>query len=269
MRLVSICPSNTELVAYLGLSEQLVGIDDFSDWPLSIQHLPKLGPDLSIDMDALEQLKPDLVLASLSVPGMEKNVEELQRRKIPHIVFNANSLDEIIEDLLVLGKACDKEELATSIAIEYKEFIEKMREIAATIPQKPRYYWEWWPNPIFTPGQVNWLTEISEIAGGTNEFHDVELASVMTDFEDVRLRNPDIIFLSWVGVAYDRINTSVVLKRAGWSDMTAVQLGNIYKMEEWLYCRPSPRLLEGALKLAKLIHPDAYNHLSLPSFIVN
>ena len=49
MRLISICPSNTELLAYLGLTENLVGLDDFSDWPLSVQHLPKLGPDLSID----------------------------------------------------------------------------------------------------------------------------------------------------------------------------------------------------------------------------
>lgn len=74
MRLISICPSNTELVAYLGLTDQLVGVDDYSDWPSTVKDLPQLGPDLSINMDALEALQPDLVLASLSVPGMEKTL---------------------------------------------------------------------------------------------------------------------------------------------------------------------------------------------------
>ena len=57
MKLVSICPSNTELLAYLGLIDQLVAVDDFSDWPRSIHALPKLGPDLSIDMDKLESYR--------------------------------------------------------------------------------------------------------------------------------------------------------------------------------------------------------------------
>ena len=83
MRLISICPSNTELIAYLGLTEQLVGVDDFSDWPLTVKNLPQLGPDLSIDMDALEALQPDLVLASLSVPGMEKILKHYKLEIFP------------------------------------------------------------------------------------------------------------------------------------------------------------------------------------------
>ncbi|WP_368072810.1 ABC transporter substrate-binding protein [Bacillus sp. FJAT-27225] len=69
MKLVTLCPSNTELVNYLGLTQSLVGVDDFSDWPEEILRLPRLGPDLHIDMEKVEALKPDLVLASLSVPG--------------------------------------------------------------------------------------------------------------------------------------------------------------------------------------------------------
>ena len=72
MRVVSICPSNTEIIAYLGKTDWLVGVDNYSDWPASVLDLPKLGPDLSIDMDKVAACQPDLVLASLSVPGMEK-----------------------------------------------------------------------------------------------------------------------------------------------------------------------------------------------------
>ncbi|MGN4124062.1 cobalamin-binding protein [Lysinibacillus sphaericus] len=267
MRLISICPSNTELVAYLGLTDQLVGVDDFSDWPAAVNELPKLGPDLSINIEALEALQPDLVLASLSVPGMEKNIEALQERNIPHLVFNANSLQEIAQDLLTLGVACGVEERAKQIAKDYLHFIEQLRMIAQSIQDKPTLYWEWWPNPIFTPGKINWLTEISAIAGGYNLFQDVTLASVQTDWNDVVRRQPDYIMMAWVGVAFERIQPANLLKRPHAKELHAVQLKQLHVMEEWLYCRPSPRLVEGALKLAKLLHPKSYQHLTLPSFL--
>ncbi|KOY81332.1 cobalamin-binding protein [Lysinibacillus macroides] len=267
MRLISICPSNTELVAYLGLVDQLVGVDDFSDWPIAVKNLPQLGPDLSINMDALEALQPDLVLASLSVPGMEKNIQALAERSIPHIVFNANSLEEIAQDLLTLGKVCNMEQRAQSVMQEYLQTIDNMQHIAQTITEKPTLYWEWWPNPIFTPGSTNWLTEISAIAGGVNLFRDVELASVQTDWADVVQRKPDYIMMAWVGVAFKRIKPAHVLKRPHAQDLEAVKRQQLYVMEEWLYCRPSPRLIDGAIKLAKLLHPTEYKHIKYPSFL--
>lgn len=267
MKLISICPSNTEILAYLGLENNLIAVDDFSDWPSTIENLPKLGPDLSIDMDMLEKLEPDLVLASLSVPGMEKNVAELERRGIPHLVLNANSLSEIVEDLRNVAKACLIPDRGMKRAAQFEAFIEKMRLVAKNCTDIPACYWEWWPNPVFTPGQINWLTEISEIAGGYNLFNDVGEASVQTDWEDVRLRNPDFIFLAWVGVPYKRITPSLLMKRPGWPELTAIAEGHLHIMEEWLYCRPSPRLLEGALKLAKILHPAEYSHIVLPSWI--
>ncbi|WP_445478104.1 cobalamin-binding protein [Lysinibacillus irui] len=267
MRLISICPSNTELVAYLGLTDQLVGVDDFSDWPSTVKDLPQLGPDLSIRMDDLEALAPDLVLASLSVPGMEKNIEELQKRNIPHIIFNANSLEEIAQDLLTLGRACDVEDRAKGIMDEYLQSIKEMRSIAQSIAKKPSVYWEWWPNPIFTPGKINWLTEISAIAGGINLFQDVELASVQTNWDDIIKRNPDYIMMAWVGVAFERIQPANLLKRPHAQELNAIQMERLHVMEEWLYCRPSPRLIEGAIKLAKMLHPQEYKHIEHPSFL--
>ncbi|WP_186670008.1 cobalamin-binding protein [Sporosarcina sp. BP05] len=269
MKLVSICPSNTELLAYLGLIHQLVAVDDFSDWPKSINTLPRLGPDLSIDMDKLELYEPDLVLASLSVPGMEKNIEELEKRMIPHIILDPQSLNDIADDLLTVGRACGIEERALQIRLEYLSFINEMKKRATTVEETPRLYWEWWPKPVFTPGSINWLTEISSIAGGLNEFRDVELASVQTDWEDVLNREPDYILLAWVGVRINKVKKEVVLKRPGWRDLAAVKSDRLSVMEEELYCRPSPRLLEGALKLAKMIHPEEYADLQLPEWVIN
>ncbi|WP_409251844.1 cobalamin-binding protein [Bacillus sp. SCS-153A] len=263
MRIISICPSNTEVVEYLGLTSSLVGVDDFSDYPEEVHSLPKLGPDLSIDMDKVETLQPDLILASLSVPGMEKNIEELKKRKLPYIVTNPQSFEDIAEDLLTVGKACGVEEKAIEMEKEFKANINRLKEAAKQASYSPELYWEWWPKPVFTPGKINWLTELSRLAGANNVYRDVDLASIQTDWEDVYKRNPDYICLAWVGVRREKVNPKVVTKRTGWNNLEAVINNRILILEEELYCRPSPRLLQGALKLGKILHPDQYDLIEL------
>lgn len=236
------------------MSHLLVGVDDYSDWPASIASLPKLGPDLSINIDLVEELQPDLVLASLSVPGMEKNVEALVERGIPHIVLNPQSLTDIEEDLIKTAEALNQLDRGKQAAKEFRERLDAVKQQGLKINKKPYLYWEWWPKPIFTPGKINWLTEISEAAGAFNVFHDVELASVQTDWEDVLSRKPDFICLAWVGVRKEKVQKNNVTNRPGYETLGFADNSSILILEEELYCRPSPRLLEGLEKLFTLIH---------------
>lgn len=263
MRIVSICPSNTELLAFLNAEHMLVGIDDYSDWPKDITTLPRLGPDLSIRMDQLEALQPDLVLASLSVPGMEKNVDELVKRNIPHLVLDPQSLDEIGQDLLTVATACGID--ATAIHNDYVSVIEDIKSRGKRASSRPSLYWEWWPKPVFTPGSINWLTEISSMTGARNLYDDTASANIQTDWADVRERQPDYILLAWVGILTSKVKPELVKKRPGWNELKAID--HIHIMEEELYCRPSPRLIEGAIRLGKLIHPREFDDMELPRFI--
>ncbi|ALX48731.1 cobalamin-binding protein [Lentibacillus amyloliquefaciens] len=253
MRVVSICPSNTEVVEYLGKTDLLVGVDNYSDWPSEVQHLPKVGPDLSIDMDKVEELNPDLVIASLSVPGMEKNIEALDERKLPYIILNPNSLEEIAGDLEITGKALGEEKLGLDKAAAFRSEVENFREAARNKDYRPSLYWEWWPKPVFTPGGINWLTEISQLAGARNIFDTEDKASVQTDWEDVKVREPDYICMVWVGVKESKMRPELVKRRPGWQEMKAVKGDNIHVLEESLFCRPSPRLLEGLRKLTEIL----------------
>ncbi|SOC43087.1 cobalamin-binding protein [Ureibacillus acetophenoni] len=263
MKLISICPSNTELVAYLGLTSSLIGVDDFSDWPGDVQALPRLGPDLNIDMDKVEKLKPDLVLASLSVPGMERNIEELEKRNIPYtIVPNPKTLKEVGESLLFVGKVTNSEEKAKRLYEKYNLILENYHQFSKQIENPKTIYWEWWAKPIFTPGATNWLTELSELCGGINIFRDKEQVSVQTDWEEVKKRNPDVMCIVWVGVQKERVNPKVILKRPQSETMNAIKHNELYILEESLFCRPSPRLLLGLNKLANILHPTIFSPLS-------
>jgi iron complex transport system substrate-binding protein len=208
-------------------------------------------------MNKLESLNPDLVLASLSVPGMEKNIDELKKRGIPHIIYNPQSLSDIQNDLVDLGSRINKMEEAERIVNWMIDEINEYKKISKSLIYMKKIYFEWWPKPIFTPGRINWLTEIASLSGGKNLFEDVELASVQTTWEDVVERKPDVIGMAWVGVRTDKMHTSHVKKRNGWEKLQDRQT-EIFKLEEALFCRPSPRLLFGLKRLAALLHPEHY-----------
>lgn len=259
MRLISTCPSNTEFIGYLGLTSLLVGVDHYSDWPKEIHSLPKVASDLDIDMKRIEELQPDLVLASLSVPGMERNIEKLEKSKIPYVVVpNPKTLTEVGECIRFVGEATGATDRATKLYERFMNVIEAYRTLSRQIEKPKSVYFEWWAKPIFTPGRENWLTEMAELAGGRNIFHDRQEANVITDWDEVQQRNPDVFCIAWVGVETKRANPKVVLRRPDVEKITAIQNNELHILEESLFCRPSPRLIQGLTKLAALLHPDVY-----------
>jgi iron complex transport system substrate-binding protein len=254
----------------MGLTSNIVGVDNYSDWPVEINGLPRLGSDLNIDISAVEALQPDLVLASLTVPGMEKNIAGLKERGLPFITLNPKSLSDIGDNMLEVGNATGQDVIAQAAYRKYYTLLEQYAEFGRKIEERPLLYWEWWPKPVFTPGGANWLTEISNIAGGCNVFADDERASVQTDWEDVRKRNPDYILLAWVGVMEKQVKPELLKQRPDWPELKAIKDKRVIVMEESLYCRPSPRLILGIQKLGALLHPNlfpAYDELKAEEWL--
>ncbi|OYD07184.1 cobalamin-binding protein [Paludifilum halophilum] len=257
-RIVSICPSNTEILFALGLGPCIVGVDDYSDWPPDVDRLPRLGPDLDIDIDKVRDLQPDWVLASLSVPGMEKNIEGLEQAGIPYLVLYPDRIQGIPADFIKVGKMAGVEERGKEWA---RYFEERLRSIQERIPQDrpvPRLYWEWWPKPVFTPGKENWLTDVSRIVGGINVFGEEGGQSVQTDWAGVAARKPDYTLVAWTGVPIHRVKKKLLTNRPDWNGLPFAREERIHILEEGWYCRPSQRILTGIEYLAHLLYPDVF-----------
>jgi iron complex transport system substrate-binding protein len=261
MRIISLSPSNTELVFALGLGNQLVATDDSSDYPAEARSLPKIGSDLAIDIEAVVALKPDLVVASLLSPAMERNVQMLREAGLNHVAFETERFTDFLSDLWELGVACKVRERAEHLIAEYNERIKEIVERAIEPQRRRRVYFEWWPEPRFTPGQLSWVTDMIQIAGGDNIFQDIEGATRAVTDEEIVERDPELIFLCWMGEAAKKLSATTldeVRARKDYAKTEAVKSNFLFTLPEGLFGRPGPRLIDGLDMLVDMIHSTLY-----------
>lgn len=251
MRLVSLAPSNTEIVWALGLADALVGVDDHSDFPPGLR-AARVGPDLKIRLDDVERLRPDLVLASLSVPGMERNVAGLQARGLPHLVLNPQSLEDVFADIATVAARLGVPARGRALVADLRGRVERAR--AATARRgRLRVLWEWWHKPLISPGRPSWMTDVLAAAGAENVFADLDAPSRAVDPEEAARRDPDAVCVCWCGVMQERMRPELLAARPGWAGLRALVTGRVYPLPEALFGRPGPRLVEGIELLAGLL----------------
>lgn len=250
MRIVSLACSNTEIVHALGCAHFLVGVDDHSDWPPEVVGpLPKVGPDLEIDVDAVAALRPDLVLATLTVPGHERVVEKLEAAGLPFIAPEPVSMEDVYRDIRDIAARLGVPARGAAVVADMRGEL----DAPAPPPDAPSILVQWWPKPVITPGRRSWATDVLHAAGarGVLESEDVK-SRPMTD-DEVRERAPDAVVLSWCGVDPAKYRPDVVLDNPAWGDLPFVRAGHVYSVGEPYLGRPGPRLVEGARRLRRVV----------------
>ena len=255
MRIVSLACSNTEIVHALGRGDLLVGVDDHSDWPPDlVDPLPRVGPDLDIDVEKVAALRPDLVLATLTVPGHEKVVERLEAAGLPFIAPEPVSIPDVYRDIRriadLLGVGDRGEALIAEMRMELGDGAagHEVRE-----SDRPSILIQWWPKPVITPGRLSWAHEAVVRAGGRTALGHEEVKSrPLTNAEVVELA-PEAIVLSWCGVHPDKYRPDVVLENPDFVDVPAVRNRQVHCIGEPFLGRPGPRLVEGVRALRQVV----------------
>jgi iron complex transport system substrate-binding protein len=249
-RVVSLTCSNTEIVCALGLADRLVGVDEHSDFPVEVvKRLPRVGPDLGIDIDKVAALKPDLVLASLTVPGHERIVERLERAGLPFMAPEPVSVADVYRDIRAIAERLGVPERGERLVSEMKSVLERPQ------PTRPpvSILVEWWPKPVIVPGSDSWVTQLLDATGGHNPFADRAVKSTPISLEEARAAAPDAIVISWCGVRPEKYRPDIVYKRPGWQELQAVRARRVFCVPEAYLGRPGPRLVEGHRALERIV----------------
>jgi len=252
MRIVSLNCSNTEILCALDRESWLVGVDDHSDFPVDVvRDLPRVGPDLTPDMDRIKALSPDLVLASLTVPGHEKVLENLEKAGFEYLAPEPVTLEDVYGDIRRIARALGAEERAERVIHDMHRSIEASRGGAGR--GRPTILIQWWPKPVIAPGRLSWVHDLIELAGGSNPLGGEEVKSRPMENAEVRDIDPDAIIMSWCGVDPRKYRAEVVYDKPEWADLEAVRRRRVYAVPEAYLGRPSPRLTSGSQALHSII----------------
>ena len=254
--IVSMVPSNTEILFELGLGDAIVGVNDYDDYPAEALEKEKIGGQ-DFNVEKIVSMNPEIVFAHES--GLGKGKEGLQQIRdagIPvFVVKNAASFEETYTTIETIGQATGKTVEAEKIITDMKAKVEEVLAKLVTVDNKKTVFVETSPEPnIYTPGKNTFMDQMLEMIGAENIAADQEDWFMIAP-EEIINRNPDVII-----VLYDYIETAVadVYARPGFDTITAIKEKAVVQVKENITSRTGPRLAEGLEEIAKAIYPEAF-----------
>jgi iron complex transport system substrate-binding protein len=250
-RIVCLTEETTETLYLLGEGDRVVGISGYTVRPPEARNKPKVSAFINARFEKIEALSPDLVLAFSDLQA--DIAAELIRRGYPVVTFNQRSIDEILRMVRMVGALVGRQDAAEKLAGDLAHGLDAIRDRAATLPRRPRVFFEEWDDPLISG--ICWVDELIEIAGGQTLFPELRHASLaknrIVTRDAVRDANPEVIIASWCGKAMKK---RTILDRPGWSTIDAVRNDHVYEIKSTYILQPGPAALtEGVTRLHECI----------------
>ncbi|MCD4796202.1 MAG: helical backbone metal receptor [Candidatus Cloacimonetes bacterium] len=253
-RYIITSPEVAEIVALIQGTEDIVGITTECDYPDDLRDIPKVGTFGKVDYEKIISLNPTLVLTS----GLEQELLsfELQKLGIPTVQIYPSSIEEMIQAVRKIGVLIDKTEradivadsLQTAVNLLMKLSIERLKDSNRI----PGIYIEIYGNPIMSVSDSSFVGEVVRYAGGNNIFSSLPRDYSKIKPEEVIIADPDIIIITYPGMTASQIKD-----RKGWEVISACKNNRIFTVEDIdpdLILRASPRVVEGIMKLQKVLY---------------
>lgn len=258
-RIVSLAPSNTEILFALGAGGQVIARDDFSNYPPEAASLPSVGGSMTnYNLEELTQFTPDLILASPLTPPEQMEAMKVITPNI-YVVPNPTDLEGLYTNLLNVGALTGQASEAETLVSELRERAQAVGDKVAAVTEKPKVFYELDatdPAKPWTAGPGTFIDLLIGLAGGQN------IGAVLTgewaqiSQEELIVQDPEIILLG--DALYGGITAESVAARPGWDNIAAVKNQRVEPINDDLISRPGPRLIEGLETLAKILHPDLF-----------
>jgi iron complex transport system substrate-binding protein len=259
-RIVSLAPSNTEILFALGAGSQVIGRDEFSNFPAEVASIPSVGGSMgNYNFEQIAALKPDMVLASsLNTHEQVNSLEQLGLKV--YLLPNPTNLDGLYQNLATIGTVAGRSSEADELIKSLKSRVEAVEEAISTVDSRPVVFYELDgsdPAQPWTTGAGTFLASLIGMSGGTNAGNELGGDFAQISLESLLVKDPAIIIL---GDSNYGVDASQVSDREGWESLSAVKDGRVVPFNDDLVSRPGPRLVDGLESLAKLIHPEAFEN---------
>ncbi|OPX64399.1 MULTISPECIES: ABC transporter substrate-binding protein [unclassified Methanoregula] len=248
-RIVSLAPSNTEILAALGLLDRVVGVTDVCDYPPAVKTIPRIGGYSAISTEKVSAAHPDLVLASDITP--KETVRRLRALGLTVMVVSPHNIDQVIEDIRRIGTVTGEESTADTLAANLSA---RLAVIAPANPatRRPTVAHVVWNKPLYVSGNDTLQDDIIAHAGGTNAFSNVDGWGTVS-LEQFLMKNPDIVIVSGGG-GMDNAIRDVILEdfmtSPQYASLSAVKNHRVYAVNADAISRAGPRIVDAAEQVA-------------------
>ena len=250
-RIVCLTEETTETLYRIGAGDLVVGVSGFTVRPPEARRKPRVSSFLSADDDAIVALRPDLVIGFSDLQA--EIAARLARRGVPVFLMNQRSVAELLQAVRVIAGLVGRGEAGEALARELGAHLDRVVEEAASLPRRPRVFFEEWPDPLIAG--IRWVSELVELAGG----EDVCVESRAQQGargrifapEEVARRDPEVVIASWCGRKAVRER---IAARPGWAGVRAVADDQLYEVRSTIILQPGPAALtDGVDELAHIV----------------
>jgi len=246
-RIVSMNPSTTDLLFAVRAGPRIVGRSRWDVYPDSAALVPSLGDALRPNVEAVLGARPDLVVLYASEDNRAA-YDRLREAGIGVVALRIDRIEHFDRAARLLGELTGNAEAGATVADSVQRTIARVRRATRDVT-RPRVFWHIWDAPLITIGRGSFLSQLVDIAGGRNVYEDIEAPSQQVTFEDVVRRDPELVLVGPEG-------GGTLARDPAWRAIRAVREGRVRIVDTTLVGRPSVRLGEAAVHLARLLHPE-------------
>jgi len=247
-RVVSLNPATTDLIFALGAGNRLVGRTHWDVYPAEAIKVPDLGSGIRPNVEAVLGARPDLIILYASNDNRAA-ATAFRTAGVNTLSLKIDHIDDFHRAAKTIAKLLGDSARGVAVSDSVKKTLDRVKAENAGLP-KPTVFWHIWDAPLITIGRGSYMNELVEIAGGQNVYGDMAETSPTVSIEDVIKRNPQFIITGPEGARE-------VSGDPRWSQLAAVKAHRILVADTAIVGRPSVRLGEAAVLLAKLFHPKA------------
>jgi iron complex transport system substrate-binding protein len=253
-RIISIAPSNTEILFALGLEDKIVGITNYCNFPEETKNIEKIGETFPLNLEKIVSLKPDLILA---YAGQLNEIPRLRELGLKVIVIEPLNLQETLKSIQMVATIGGIPEKGNILVENLSQRIDQIKTEVSNleITKKPKVFIGGIYETIWTPGEGTLFNELISLAGGINIAAGFSgWAKISPEF--IVKEDPDIIIIP-IGAMNPGDELKIkenIYQRPGWSNLSAVKTQKIFIVNEDLFFRPGPRIVDGLERLYKIFY---------------
>ncbi len=252
-KVVSMAPSNTEILYALGLGDRVVGVTTYCNYPPEAANVAKVGDAYSPDYEKIVSLEPDLVLAVGTADS--QIVKGLESYGLKVFVLQAATVDAVPGTIELVGQVMGVRAKGKEVADALRERIAAVkRRIPEAQADRPSVFWVL-DSDLWTVGPSSFVGDLISAAGGVN----IAADKLGTEYGQLSLEyiletDPEVIVIP----VLDPSVPAALEKLVGWDTLTAVKNGRVYQIDPDVVSRPGPRIAEALEEVAGLFYPDVF-----------